>query len=292
MWGFIYLKLRRALRGIPKIPTIILLMLFASAVFAPLLAPHNPEWGDASERLMPTFVQKGGSLEYPLGTDTMGRDILSRLIYGSRVSLVVAFSAVFVAAFIGTVLGVLAGFLGGWVDQIVMRFTDAWLSIPTIMFATLLAVVLGPSIGNIILIMGLIYWTRYARITRGETLRLRNLDFVHLARIAGCGKLRIMRKHIVPNVMNSVITIASLQIGIVIVVEASLTFLGVGIPPPEPAWGLMLSDGKGGLFTGQWWLIVFPGLAIALLVISFNLLGDWLRLRLDPHQQSLTAVKD
>jgi len=271
----------------PKIPAAILLLLFLTAVFADYIAPHNPEWGDPRERLLPTVFETGGSLKFPLGTDTMGRDVFSRVIYGARVSLLVAFAAVLMAALIGTALGICAGFFGGWIDQIVMRFTDAWLSIPTIMFATLLAVVLGPSVRNIIVIMGLIYWTRYARVTRGEALSLRSRDFVHLATIAGCSKFRIIRKHILPNVMNSVITLASLQIGVVVVVEASLTFLGVGVPPPKPAWGLMLSEGRAGLFTGQWWLIVFPGLAIAMLVMSFNLLGDWLRRRLDPHQQSL-----
>lgn len=279
--------IQRIFRGIPKIPAAILIMLFLAAFFADFLAPHNPEFGDPRERLMPTCFEKGGSLKFPLGTDTMGRDVLSRVIYGARVSLLVAFSAVFMSACIGTTAGICAGFFGGWIDQIVMRFTDAWLSIPTIMFATLLAVVLGPSVTNIIIIMGVIYWTRYARVTRGEALSLRSRDYVHLATIAGSGKFRIIRKHILPNVMNSVITLASLQIGVVIVVEASLTFLGVGVPPPKPAWGLMLSEGRGGLFTGQWWLIVFPGVAIAMLVMSFNLVGDWLRRRLDPHQQSL-----
>jgi len=274
-------------RGVSKIPAAILILLLLAAVFANYLALHNPEIGDPRERLLPTCFEKGGSLKFPLGTDTLGRDVFSRVIFGARVSLLVAFSAVFLSACFGTLMGVCAGFFGGWIDQIVMRFTDAWLSIPTIMFATLLAVVLGPSITNIIIIMGLIYWTRYARVTRGEALSLKTRDFVHLATIAGCSKFRIIRKHILPNVMNSVITLASLQIGVVVVVEASLTFLGVGVPPPKPAWGLMLSEGRGGLFTGQWWLIVFPGLAIALLVMSFNLLGDWLRRRLDPHQQSL-----
>lgn len=280
-------KVKGLFRGLPKIPAAILLLLFLAAIFADYIALHNPEFGDPRERLLPTVFETGGSLKYPLGTDTMGRDVFSRVVFGARVSLLVAFAAVVMAALIGTALGVCAGFFGGWIDQLIMRFTDAWLSIPTIMFATLLAVVLGPSVANIIIIMGLIYWTRYARVTRGEALSLKSRDFVHLATIAGCGKIRIIIKHILPNVMNSVITLASLQIGIVIVVEASLTFLGVGVPPPKPAWGLMLSEGRAGLFTGQWWLIVFPGLAIAMLVMSFNLLGDWLRRRLDPHQQSL-----
>ena len=283
----IWTTVRKSLRGIPKVPTIILIGLFAAAVFANALAPHNPEIGDPRDRLLPTVFEEQGTIKYILGTDTMGRDVLSRLIFGARVSLMVAFAAVFLSAFIGTIVGVISGYFGGWVDMVIMRFTDAWLSIPSIMFAILLAVVLGPSVSNIIIIMGLIYWTRYARVTRGEALSLKTRDFILLATIAGCGKFRIIRQHILPNVMNSVITLATLQIGVVIVVEASLTFLGVGVPPPKPAWGLMLSEGRGGLFTGQWWLVFFPGLTIAMLVMSFNLLGDWLRVRLDPHQQSL-----
>lgn len=283
----IWTKYRRAMRGIPKIPLIILLLLFSAAIFAGHLTAHDPEVGEPRERLKPPAWMEGGTTKYLLGSDTMGRDVLTRLIYGSRVSLVVAFTAVILSGFIGTAIGVFSGFFGGWVDQIIMRFTDAWLCIPAVMIAILLAVVLGPSISNIVLIMTIIYWTRYARLTRGETLSLKSRDFVHLATIAGCGKFKIMRRHILPNVMNTVITLASLQIGIVIVVEASLTFLGVGVPPPKPAWGLMLSEGRSGLLTGHWWLIIFPGIAIAMLVMSFNLIGDWLRVRLDPHVQEM-----
>ena len=268
-------------------PLIILIMLFGAAIFADLLPLHNPEIGNPRERLMAPAWTEGGSLKYPLGTDTMGRDILARLIYGARISLLVAFAAVFLSAIIGTTLGVWAGFIGGWIEQVIMRIMDAWLSIPSIMFAILMSVILGQGIFNIIIIMTLLYWPRYARLTRGEALGLKTRDFVHLATIAGCGKIIIMFRHILPNVMNTVITFASLQVGAVIVVEASLTFLGVGVPTPKPAWGLMLSEGKGGLFTGQWWLIVFPGIAIAMLVMSFNLIGDWLRRRLDPHTQNL-----
>ena len=276
---------RHYLRGIPKISLIIILMLFAAAIFADLLPLHDPEFGEPRERLLPPFWQGDGTSKYLLGTDTMGRDVLSRLVYGTRVSLLVAFSAVILAACIGTAIGIYAGFFGGWKDQLIMRFTDAWLSIPAIMFGILLAIVLGPSALNIVIIMAIIYWTRYARVARGETLDIKTKEFVHLATIAGCGKYLIMKRHILPNVMNSVITLASMQIGVVIVVEAALTFLGVGVPPPKPAWGLMLSEGRAGLFTGHWWLIVFPGIAIAMLVMSFNLIGDWLRQRLDPHFQ-------
>lgn len=274
----------------PKGPLIILMLLFATGIFADFLAfGHDPEVGNPRLRLLPPFWCEGGTTKYPLGTDTMGRDVLTRLIYGSRVSLLVAFAAVIVASVIGTILGLLAGYYGGWVDQVVMRFTDAWLSIPTVMFGILLAVIVGPGVFNIVIIMGLVYWTRYARVTRGETLSLKTKEFVQLAIVDGCSKLRIMRKHILPNVLNNVITLASMQIGIVVVVEASLTFLGVGVPPPKPAWGLMLSEGRGGLFAGYWWLAVFPGAAISLLVMSFNLLGDWLRLYLDPHYRNIEA---
>jgi len=271
----------------PKFPVAILLMLVFAAVFAGFLAPHDPEIGDPRQRLLPPAWQERGTLKYPLGTDTMGRDILSRLIYGARVSLSVAFVAVILAACIGTIAGVSAGFFGGWIDQIIMRFVDAWLSIPTVMFGILMALILGPGVFNIIIIIGLIFWGIYARVTRGETLSLKTRDFVHLATIAGRGKLKIVWRHILPNVMNNVITLASLQIGVAVVVEASLTFLGVGVPPPKPAWGLMLTEGRAGLLAGYWWLVIFPGVAIALLVISFNLIGDWLRIYLDPHYRHL-----
>ena len=224
----------------PKGPLLILTLLFTMGIFADFLSfGHDPEVGDPRLRLLPPFWYEAGITKYPLGTDTMGRDILTRLIYGSRVSLVVAFAAVIVSSVIGTILGILAGYYGGWVDQVVMRFTDAWLSIPTVMFGILLAVIVGPGVSNIIIVMGLVYWTRYARVTRGETLSLKTREFVQLAIVDGCSKFRIMRKHILPNVMNNVITLASMQIGVVVVVEATLTFLGVGVPPPKPAWGLM-----------------------------------------------------
>ncbi len=281
------IKCRQFMRGVPKVPLVILLSLVTAAIFADFLAFHDPEIGNPAHRLLPPFWEKEGTMKYPLGTDTMGRDVLTRLIYGARVSLLVSFAAVIFAACVGTPVGVCAGFFGGWMDQAIMRFTDAWLSIPIVMFGILMAIIVGPGTFNIVIIMGAVFWTRYARMTRGETLSLKKRDFVHLAVIARCGKFKIMRRHILPNVLNSVITLASLQIGVVVVIEASLTFLGVGVPAPKPAWGLMLSEGKGGLFTGYWWLIVFPGVAIGLLVMSFNLLGDWLRVRLDPHFQNL-----
>jgi peptide/nickel transport system permease protein len=284
--GFI-VWLKDIWRRVPKGAVIIILLLIATAVLADFMALHDPEIGDPRLRLLPPAWGAGGQWTYLLGTDTMGRDVLSRLIYGSRISLLVAFSAVIIAGCIGTVLGVVAGFFGGWVDQVIMRFTDAWLSIPTVMFGVLMAVILGPGVWNIVIILGGTFWSRYARVVRGQTLSIKSRDFVQLARIAGCGKFWIIRKHILPNVFDSVITLSSLQIGIVIVVEASLTFLGVGVPPPKPAWGLMLSEGRGGLLAGYWWLVIFPGVAIALLVTSFNVIGDWLRRYLDPFYRNI-----
>ena len=213
--------------------------------------------------------------------------MLSRLIFGARVSMVVGLTAVVVAGVIGTTLGILSGFLGGWVDQVIMRITDAWLALPALMLAIFLAAIVGPGISNIIIILATAWWTRYARVIRGEVLSVRERDFVRLAVVAGCSKWKIMRKHILPNVINSAIVLATLQLGQVIIAEAGLSFLGVGVPPPQPAWGLMLADGKKGLMAGYWWLTVLPGSCIMLMVLSANLLGDWLRVKFDPQLRQL-----
>ncbi|WIM11527.1 ABC transporter permease [Enhydrobacter sp.] len=280
---------RRAIRlgDIPVIPTLILLLIAFVAVFANQLAPHNPEIGSLTARFKPPFWQSGGSTRYLLGTDQLGRDVLSRLIFGARVSMVVGIMAVVVAGVIGTALGILSGYLRGWVDQAIMRITDTWLALPALTFAIFLAAIVGPSMWNIVVILGVTYWTRYARVIRGEVLSLREREFVHLAVVAGCSKWTIMARHILPNVVNSAIVLGSLMLGVVIITEATLSFLGVGVPPPQPAWGLMLSDGKQGLMVGYWWLTVFPGCCIMLMVLSANLLGDWLRVKLDPQLRQL-----
>jgi peptide/nickel transport system permease protein len=275
------------LGDLPLIPIIILAVVAFMAIFANLVAPHDPEVGSLTARFRPPFWQTGGTADHLLGTDQLGRDVLSRLIFGARVSVVVGFTAVIVAGVIGTVLGILAGYLGGWVDQVVMRITDAWLALPALTFAIFLAAIVGPSMWNIVIILGAVYWTRYARVVRGEVLSLKEREFVRLAVVAGCSKWAIMRRHILPNVVNSAIVLATLMLGVVIVTEASLSFLGVGVPPPQPAWGLMLSDGKQGLMVGYWWLTVFPGVCIMLMVLSANLLGDWLRVKLDPQLRQL-----
>jgi peptide/nickel transport system permease protein len=275
------------LEGFPLIPILILASIAIVAVFAEMLAPYNPEVGKLAARFRPPAWQAGGSAEYLLGTDHLGRDVLSRLIFGARVSMVVGFTAVIVAGVIGTVLGIVSGYLGGWVDQVIMRITDTWLALPALTFAIFLAAIVGPSEMNIVIILGLVYWTRYARVIRGEVLSLKEREFVRLAIVAGCSKRTIMRRHILPNVLNSAIVLGTLMLGVVIVTEAALSFLGVGVPPPKPAWGLMLADGKKGMMVGYWWLTVLPGLCIMLMVLSANLLGDWLRVKLDPQLRQL-----
>ena len=275
------------LKDFPLIPALILGCIAFLAIFANLLAPHNPEIGSLTARFKPPVWQTGGSTKYLLGTDQLGRDVLSRLIFGARVSMVVGFTAVIFAGTVGTTLGIVSGYLGGWVDQVIMRVTDTWLALPGLMFAIFLAAIVGPSMWNIVIILGLVYWTRYARVIRGEVLSLKEREFVRLAIVAGCSKWTIMYRHILPNVINSAIVLGTLMLGVVIIAEASLSFLGVGVPPPEPAWGLMLSDGKQGLMVGYWWLTVFPGCCIMLMVLSANLLGDWLRVKLDPQLRQL-----
>ena len=271
----------------PMIPAAILVIIGLVAIFANVLAPHNPEIGSLVARFKPPFWQTGGSTKYVLGTDQLGRDVLSRLIFGARVSVVVGFTAVIFAGVVGTTLGILSGYLGGWVDQVIMRLTDTWLALPALTFAIFLAAIVGPSMWNIVFILGITYWTRYARVIRGEVLSLKEREFVRLAIVAGCSKWTIMRRHILPNVINTAIVLGTLMLGVVIIAEASLSFLGVGVPPPQPAWGLMLSDGKQGLMVGYWWLTVFPGCCIMLMVLSANLLGDWLRVKFDPQLRQL-----
>ncbi len=277
-----------AVREAPVTAVAILGGLVLVAVFANVIAPHDPTLPvKGAEIFAPPFWMEGGSWATPLGTDFQGRDILTRLMYGARVSLVVGLMGTLVAGGIGTAMGIVSGYLGGWVDQLIMRVTDAWLALPAIVFAIFLAAMIGPSMWNIIAILGAVYWTRYARVIRGEVLTLREREFVKLAEIAGASKWRVIKRHILPNVMNTATVLASLTVGVVIIAEASLSFLGVGVPPPQPAWGLMLSEARPTLMAGQWWLTVFPGACILLIVLATQLFGDWLRVRLDPQSRNL-----
>jgi peptide/nickel transport system permease protein len=275
-------------RELPLLPLLILGPFVLAAILADFIAPYDPtEPLPGAKMFTPPFWMDGGSTAALLGTDFQGRDTLSRLIYGARVSLIVGLMGTVVAGGLGTALGILSGYLGGWWDQCIMRLTDAWLALPALVFAIFLATVVGPSMWNIVIILGLVYWTRYARVIRGEVLSLREREFVQLAEIAGASRLRVIFRHILPNVLNTAMVLASLTIGVVIIAEASLSFLGVGVPPPEPAWGLMLSEARSTLLAGKWWLTVFPGVCILLVVLATQLLGDWLRIRLDPQQRNL-----
>jgi peptide/nickel transport system permease protein len=282
-------KLNRVRIGwdLPILPLAILVPFVFVAVFANVIAPYDPTEPIPGAKIFePPFWSHGGSARALLGTDYQSRDVLSRLIFGARVSLIVGVMGTIVAGSIGTTLGMLAGYLGGWVDQLIMRVTDAWLALPAIVFAIFLATMVGPSMWNIIVILGLVYWTRYARVIRGEVLSLREREYVKLAEIAGASRTRVILRHILPNVANSTMVLASLTIGVVIIAEASLSFLGVGVPPPQPAWGSMLADGRSMLMVGDWWLTIFPGLGILLVVLATQLCGDWLRIRLDPQQRN------
>ena len=275
------------LKDFPLIPALILGLIALVAIFANFLAPHNPEIGSLTARFKPPFWQTGGSTKYLLGTDQLGRDVLSRLIFGARISMVVGITAVLFAGVLGTTLGIISGYLGRGIDQVIMRLTDTWLALPALTFAIFLAAIVGPSMWNIVLILGITYWTRYARVIRGEVLSLKEREFVRLAIVAGCSKWTIMYRHILPNVINTAIVLGTLELGVVIIAEATLSFLGIGVPPPQPAWGLMLSDGKQSLMVGRWWLSVLPGCCIMLMVLSANILGDWLRVKLDPQLRQL-----
>jgi len=232
------------------------------------------------------IVSRGGNFSHVLGTDKVGRDILSRIIYGSRISIVVAAVAIFIAGFLGTALGISAGFFGRWLDALIMRAVDVSLSIPIILLALALVAALGASFATVIAVLVLLLWAHYARMARGVTLSVRSADFIARARVAGASDIRIMIKHILPNVFNSLVVLATLQVGFVIVIESTLSFLGAGIPKPNPAWGLMVADGRA-LIVTAWWLFFFPTLAIVLTVLSMNLLGDWLRDKVDPRQRQV-----
>ena len=275
-----------ALRGMPVLPAAILATFLFVGLFGLSIAPHDPTLIALDHSLIPPFWQEGGSLTHPIGTDHLGRDVLSRIIVGAGVSLQVAFFAVSFGAGVGCLLALLAGFLGGWVDNIIMRVVDIFLSLPYLMIALALGAALGGSKTNVIIVLVVVGWAQYARVLRSEVLRIKESDFISRAIVSGAGKFRIMWRHIFPNLVNTLIVLSTLNIGIIIVYEAALSFLGVGIPPPDPSWGSMLADGRN-YITTAWWLCTWPGVAILIVVLSCNLLGDWLRIRLDPKFKQL-----
>ena len=278
-------KLRDALRGIPLIPAGILLIVVAAGLLGPFVAPYNPEENDLLNSFLPPLWKAGGLMAHPFGTDQFGRDVLSRLIVGARISLLVGCLAVFFSGFIGTTVALTAGYLGGNADAVLMRMTDAMLSMPYLLIGVALAGIMGPGLLNLVLVLAVLGWSSYARVIRSEVLRVRTQDFVVLARITGCSTARIIWKHIFPNIVNTMIVLATLQLGITIILASSLSFLGMGVPAPTPEWGLMVAEGREFL-SSSWWLATLPGCCILLTCLAANLMGDWLRLRLDPkHRQ-------
>ena len=273
-------------RRLPVISLAIIAVFVLLAILAPLLSPADPHDQSLRNRFKPPVWQEGGTWKYPLGTDRLGRDMLSRIIWGSRVSLAAGVITVLVASAFGAAVGLVAGYYGGRVDAALMRGTDATMSFPVILLALILAVTVGPSFTNVVVAIAVILWARFARVIRGQVLTLMQLDFIAQSRIAGAGAWRIITRHLFPNTLNTLVVLVTLQIGYVIIVEASMSFLGAGIPPPTPAWGSMISEGRE-FVTSAWWVSMFPGLAIMLVVLAFNLLGDWLRDTLDPKLRQL-----
>jgi len=274
-------RLREAWRGVPIFSLLVLTGAILCALFAPLLAPYDPiKTSPAKALVAPSLSQ------HLLGTDHLGRDMLSRLIYGARISVTVGFLAVFVAGTLGVLIAVVSGVYKGWVDRLLMRVTDAFLALPYLMIAVTVISILKPSMMNVILVVGLLRWMDYARVLRGEVLRLIEMDFVRLAIVAGCTRRRIIMRHIFPNIVNTLLVLTTLGVGAGVIAEAALSFLGLGVPRPLPSWGTMLAESQKYLYTA-WWLPLIPGLAISLLVMSSNLMGDWLRDRLDPTRRQL-----
>ncbi len=273
-------------RRLPLIPLGIITAFVVVAILAPLLSPASPYEQSLRRRFTPPVWDERGGWAHPLGTDRLGRDMLARIMYGARVSLAAGVVTVLLATVIGAAVGLVAGYYGGRVDAVLMRMTDATMSFPVILLALILAVTVGPSFFNVVLAIAVILWARYARVIRGQVLTLMELDFIAQARIAGAGAWRIITRHLAPNVMNTLVVLVTLQIGYVIIVEAALSFLGAGIPPPTPAWGSMIAEGRD-FVTSAWWVSFLPGLAILLVVLAFNLLGDWLRDTLDPKLRQL-----
>ncbi len=262
---------------LPWIPLFVLTVMLICAVFAPFLAPHDPTDKD----IINSRIAPGETSAYLLGTDILGRDILSRLIYGARTTVVISLVALGTGVVVGTVLGLVSGYLEGWTGAIIMRSADAVMGFPTILVALVIVVLLGQGTQNIIIAVAVTVWARFARMIRGEVLSIKEREYVTLARIAGVNSPTIMARHVFPNVVNTLMVLTSIQVGQVILLEASLSFLGLGLAPGAPAWGIMVSEGRD-VIIDMWWLSLFPGVAVTIVVMAFNFFGDWLRDYLDP----------
>ena len=269
--------------GWPLVALIILIGVTITSILGPAMAPRDPNRQNIISRLKhPMQADRKGHV-FILGTDGLGRDVLSRLLYGARVSLIVGLIAVIVGGSIGTLLGMLAGYFGGWIDDVIMRLADIQLALPFILLAIIFMLVIGPGVLNLILVLGIAQWVTYARIARGQTISQREKEYVEAAKALGQRTSKILLSEILPNILAPLIIIASFNVASVILAEAALSFLGLGVPPTVPSWGGMLAESRDQLLSGRWWLAVFPGVAIMLTVLSFNILGDWLRDVLDPR---------
>ena len=276
----------QSFRRWPIIPVAIVLILVVVAIFAELAAPHHPLAGDLDDRNVPPAWSEEGTSEFLLGTDHIGRGVLSRIIFGARVSLTVAVTVLIAGAALGTLVGLVAGYMGGIVDEVLMRLVDFVFALPFIVVALVASVVWGSSLELVIILLALFTWAPFARQVRAEALQLKMMDYVALARVAGASGFRITVRHILPGVVNTVMVLSSLQVGSLILTESVLSFLGVGIPPPQPSWGSMVAEGRQYISTA-WWISFFPGLAILFIVFSMNFFGDWLRDKLDPRLRQL-----
>jgi len=280
------LRARLGLKGLPWISLAVLGAVVLAALLGEALSPWDPNEIDLGAAFQPPAWAAGGDLSHPLGTDNLGRDILGRIVAGARIAAVVALYAIALSGAIGALAGMAAGYFGGWTDLVIMRVVEIQNSIPAIALALILAAALEPGLDTVVVVIVLTYWSWYARIVRGEVLSLKTRDYVAFARTAGVSTPVIFRRHLLPNVMNTLLVPATLQLGQVIIFEASLSFLGLGIQQPDVSWGLMLSDARQ-YITNAWWAITMPGLAIMLTCLSANLFGDWLRDRLDPRMRQL-----
>ncbi len=282
----------RIWRTWPIIPLIIIGVLVSFALFAPLIANKDAERGDLFYRNVPPiwnteyYEENPDDPRFILGTDPQGRDVFSRVVYGARISIIVAAIVLTTGAVGGTVIGLVAGYFGGNVDELLMRFVDLTFAVPFILVALVVVIVIGQSLSTIIILLVAFSWGFFARQVRGETLVLREQDYVSMAKVVGASPAYILYKHLFPGVFNTLMVVASLRVGTLILTESVLSYLGVGVPPPTPAWGAMVSDGRDYIATA-WWVTFFPGLAIFLTVFAFNFLGDWLRDRLDPRLRQL-----
>jgi len=274
------------LRRYPVIPLIVLVTLILVGILAPWITPYDPLRGKIMDRFLPPAWNAGGSMEHVLGTDHSGRDILSRIMYGARISLMVVAISLSSGFLIGTTLGVMAGYLGGWWDEIIMRFVDIAYAIPFLMIALVVVIIWGESLTVVFFLLGILAWRGFVRIVRANTLVVKEMDYISLANVAGASTFRILARHVLPMVINAAVVIATLNVGYLILTEATLSFLGAGIPAPTPAWGSMVAEGRN-YIASSWWEAFFPGVAIFLVVLSLNFFGDWLRDRLDPRLRQL-----